>query len=105
MNPFPSLIHGLLPSLKCLTEKTQRLCKCIIIVVVHDRKNMDLCEAKVLASRCHGGVHLLPEGFVAVVFRQIEFCKEMLATCCDSRIRKDLRLKQVCELGNLSLLP
>lgn len=65
-----------------------------------------LCEAEVLASSGHGGIQLLSELLIGFVLRKIKFCHNVrLCSVAGSRRRGDLRLKQVCELGSLSLLP
>lgn len=46
MKPFPSPIHGLLPSLKCSQEQTQRPCKCMVITVNNDMKKVNYAKPK-----------------------------------------------------------
>lgn len=63
-----------------------------------------LCETEVLASGGDGREDLLTKYLVALIFGKIEFY--LIVSLCWCNFRKiDLRLKHVCELGSLSLLP
>ena len=66
---------------------------------------MVLCEAEILAPSCHGGVDLLPKSVVAIIFWKVEFWMESQRIQMKSTRIQHSRLKQVCELGSLSLLP
>lgn len=64
----------------------------------------DLCETKVLASGRDGGEDLLAEDLVRLVLGKIKLYI-IISGCAMQTIKGDLRLKHVCELGSLSLLP
>lgn len=51
-----------------------------------------LCEAEVFAPGCHGGVDLLPESFVTVVFWKIQFCTEVFSSTFTSHRRRIVEL-------------
>ena len=38
-------------------------------------EDKQLSEAEIFTAGCHGGVELVAEGFVGIVFRKIEFCR------------------------------
>lgn len=71
-----------------------------------------LSETKVVATRRDGLDDLAAESLVAFILGEIKFCtsnSQHTAVQEESlgwgKVGHDLRLKQVCELGNLSLLP
>jgi hypothetical protein len=63
-----------------------------------------LCETEVFASGGYGRENVLTKCLVALIFRKIEFCSIISFNYC-SMESLNLRLKHVCELGSLSLLP
>lgn len=71
-------------------------------------ENLDnLCETKVLASGRDGGENLSAQGLVALVFGEVKFCSSLAFYPFKymGGVYWNLRLKQVCELGSLSLFP
>ena len=72
-----------------------------------------LCETKVVATRRDGLDDLAAESLIAFILGKIKFCRNNSqhtalmegAGLGWGKVGQDSRLKQVCELGNLSLLP
>lgn len=67
-----------------------------------------LGETKVVATRRDGLDDLAAESLVAFVLGEIKFCSngsQHTARLLGKGEEENLRLKQVCELGNLSLFP
>lgn len=67
-----------------------------------------LGETKVVATRRDGLDDLAAESLVAFVLGEIKFCSnssQHTARLLGMGEEENLRLKQVCELGNLSLFP
>lgn len=66
-------------------------------------------ETKVVATRRDGLDDLAAESLVAFILGEIKFCSNNSQHTAEGSGREvemeNLRLKQVCELGNLSLLP
>ncbi len=72
-----------------------------------DTVTLHLRESEILASCRHGCVDLLSELFVAIILGKVKFYAQgqPCASKAQGQRQKDLRLKQVCELGKRSLLP
>jgi hypothetical protein len=64
-----------------------------------------LCEAKVLAAGCHGGVEGLAEIFVRLVLGEVKLCDGVSNDQYKGQHGRDARLKQVWLEGRRSLLP